>query len=314
MKQKLDPNATAAKVLCALLAPIAGFAAAESDTSKFEKDRQAILAMAGDFYVDFQFFETVAIDPEYKLRKPYKSDATETVFVIRDTGKNIVLQHILWVPETELIVKHWKQEWTFEDPLLNEFVGDNTWVQRKLSPDEYEGAWSQRVSQVDDSPRYEGFGKWVHEENLTYWQSAMTQRPLPRREYTKRKDYKVMKCINRHTLTPTGWVHEQDNYKQVAKGGGVLCREAGLNIYERTDKVDFSKAMEYWEETKEFWEIVSAEFDRILADQDKLTLRGEVEGARLYKLLFNAAKASSEVAEGSAEDGPSIVRKFIVGG
>ena len=37
-----------------------------------------------------------------------------------------------------------------------------------------------------------------------------------------------MMAINRHTLTPSGWVHEQDNFKRVSATGEVLCREVGL--------------------------------------------------------------------------------------
>ena len=37
--------------------------------------------------------------------------------------------------------------------------------------------------------------------------------PLPRREYTKRNDYNVLKRINRHEIKDFGWVHEQDNLK-----------------------------------------------------------------------------------------------------
>ena len=38
-------------------------------SEKFQKDREAILAMAGEFEVDFQFMETVAIDQSYELKK-----------------------------------------------------------------------------------------------------------------------------------------------------------------------------------------------------------------------------------------------------
>ena len=57
--------------------------------------------------------------------------------------------------------------------------------------------------------------------------------PLPRREYTKRSDYQVMRRLNSHILTDDGWVHEQDNEKIVVEEDGeyVLVEEKGRNTY-----------------------------------------------------------------------------------
>src|SRR3546814_951309 len=49
--------------------------------------------------------------------------------------------------------------------------------------------------------------------SIATWTSDLTARPLPRREYTKRDDYNVLIGINRHTITPNGWTHEQFNTK-----------------------------------------------------------------------------------------------------
>ena len=146
--------------------------------------------MAGEFEVEFNFMETVAIKDGYKLRRPYQEDAAEVVFVVKDSPKHIILQHVLWVETHDRVVKHWKQEWRFEDRVMFEFVGDNTWRKRELSEDEARGTWTQSVWQVDDSPRYESVGRWVHDGGLSSWQGTKTRRPLPRREYTKRKDYR----------------------------------------------------------------------------------------------------------------------------
>nr|WP_286803404.1 DUF6607 family protein [Acinetobacter sp. UBA2063] len=71
----------------------------------------------------------------------------------------------------------------------------------------------QTVWQVDDSPRYAGLGRWTKDNGVTEWTSNETYRPLPRREHTIRNDYDVIIGTNRHALTATGWVHEQDNIK-----------------------------------------------------------------------------------------------------
>ncbi|MEO0587771.1 MAG: DUF6607 family protein, partial [Planctomycetota bacterium] len=186
-------------------------------TMAFEKDRKAILAMAGEYEVDFQFQETVTIVPGYELKDPYNSGATEFVEVVEDTGDRIVLQHILVMSDPKdaeakpHVVKHWRQDWVYQDTTLIEYRGNRIFETVELSADEVAGTWSQAVYQVDDSPRYEAIGSWSHIGDRSSWASKETWRPLPRREHTKRDDYQVMVARNRHTITPTGWVHEQDN-------------------------------------------------------------------------------------------------------
>ena len=51
----------------------------EAVTAAPAADRAAILAMAGEFRVTFQFQETVAVAPGYELHEPYRSGATEFV-------------------------------------------------------------------------------------------------------------------------------------------------------------------------------------------------------------------------------------------
>ena len=157
---------------------------------KYQKDREAILAMAGDYEVDFQFIETVAIDQSYELKKPYLEDAAEVVFIVEDSPERIVLQHVLWVESYDRVVKHWKQEWRYEDQVMYEFVGDLTWQRRQLSKEEVKGTWSQKVSQVDDSPRYESYGKWVHQGGLSSWQGLYSKGLLSDRWPQKRSTHK----------------------------------------------------------------------------------------------------------------------------
>jgi hypothetical protein len=85
--------------------------------SSFEKDRAAILGMAGEFRVTFNFEETVALLPDYELRKPYESAAKELVMVADDEGEQITLQHLLVVTDMDgpKVIKHWAQIWTYED-------------------------------------------------------------------------------------------------------------------------------------------------------------------------------------------------------
>src|SRR5690606_28697875 len=49
-----------------------------------ERDRRAILAMAGGFRTTFDFIETVGFTPEFEPDRPYQSWATEYVYVLED--------------------------------------------------------------------------------------------------------------------------------------------------------------------------------------------------------------------------------------
>ena len=52
----------------------------------------AILGMAGEYDVTFDFKETVAIRPGYELAKPYHSAASELVLVIKDTDIMLIIE------------------------------------------------------------------------------------------------------------------------------------------------------------------------------------------------------------------------------
>ncbi|HEX2748563.1 MAG TPA: DUF6607 family protein [Verrucomicrobiales bacterium] len=226
------------------------------------EDRTAILGMAGEFAVTFHFEETVALKADYALKKPYTEAAHELVVVAKDEPRHIELQHLLVADG--MVIKHWRQVWTYEDTRICEFQGSNTWRMRDLTADEARGTWTQLVTQVDDSPRYESWGSWQHRAGISSWTSGETWRPLPRRESGRSKEYQVVAGTNRHTLTPQGWVHEQDNTKTVVADGkvtGVIARELGVNTYRRVkpdekDKVDFTPARKMWEKDGAFWNSV----------------------------------------------------------
>jgi hypothetical protein len=304
-------------ITAACLTPSAS--AGRAEKSSFEQDRKAILAMAGDYKVKFEFRETVAVEPGYELKETYTTDATEFVKVLEDTGSFISLQHVLVVQEAGMdkpeVVKHWRQDWTYEDTEMTVFRGNNTWEHVSVSPAEVTGTWTQAVYEVSDAPRYESAGRWVHVGDRSAWESGETWRPLPRREYTTRDDYGVIVARNRHTITPTGWVHEQDNQKLVidAKGNPVkvLAHETGLNVYDHVDDVDFSAGVSYWEATKPFWQDVRDTWAEILDKPGRVTLLSEVKGKRLNREIFTLAAEVNEAGTYDAKKMTPVVRKTI---
>ncbi len=274
--------------------------------SPFERDRRAILAMAGPYRASFDFLETVGFAPGFRPAAPYRSWGTEIVFVLEDGGEFISLQHILvqqmvdadGQPGEPIVIKHWRQDWRYQDRVLAEHVGNGVWQRHTLEAAEVAGTWSQAVFHVDDSPRYEAIGRWQHNGAFSSWQSAPTRRPLPRREFSVRDDYDLLYGVNRHTILPLGWTHEQDNLKAVLGDGDAfdrerpfLAREIGVNRYERLQHHDFSAAEAYWQATASFWSDVRAAWERRLQRYPRFRLRGTLEGRSLIMTLFGEAQA-----------------------
>lgn len=316
---------TARTVVLAVLGVLAVTSAWAGEGSKaasaFDRDREAILAMAGPHRVDFSFHETVAVKPGYEHHEPYHTKAKELVEVVEDTGTRIVLQHVLVVEGDDgqdRVVKHWRQDWTYQDTDVLAFRGNRTWEHEARTPEQVAGTWTQAVYNVGDDPRYEAVGRWTHTGGRSAWESEPTWRPLPRREYTHRDDYHVLVARNRHTITPAGWVHEQDNYKLVLDDQGhpaeVLVHETGLNVYDRDATVDLSAGRRYWEQTAPYWAGVRAAWAEVLSSQPRVTLHAKVDGQRLHRVLF--ALADDVVNQGDLDaathTADAKVRAFVV--
>ena len=277
----------------------------EPGLDKLERDRRAILAMAGGYRTSFDFIETVGFTAGFEPARPYQSWGTEYVYVVEDTGDAISLQHIMvmFVADAEgtvhgpIVQKHWRQDWRYEDRDLHVYDGHGNWERRVLSPEEAAGRWTQAVFQVDDSPRYEAVGEWRHAGSYSAWTSETTWRPLPRRESSVRSDYHVLEGINRHTITPTGWVQEEENLKLVldeqgrpaVEAGPYLARELGVNRYEHVVDFDFSAGDRYWERTGEFWRAVRERWARVYAERDEFAIAPEAGGREMFEPLFDYA-------------------------
>ncbi len=207
--------------------------------SKKKKDREAIKKMCGCFEVTFNFAETFnySNDSLYQPSKTKTDRGLEWAQLVTDENNKISIQHLLQVgsPDNPYIVKHWRQDWIFQNEDFYMYNGDNNWKFEHKPKSAVKNQWTQKVFQVDDSPRYEGSGSWVHVDGKSYWENT-TDAPLPRREYTKRNDYNVTVRGNRQEITEYGWLHDQDNKKVIRTSGEkdfVLAVEKGYNTYVR---------------------------------------------------------------------------------
>jgi hypothetical protein len=253
---------------------------------KKKQDIEAIKAMCGCYEVDFQFAETFSPDRDYKFSDNYHSGGLEYVFPVEESGDKIVLQHLLIIGDS-MIIKHWRQDWLYENTDLYTYYKDNTWKYKKLNPDAVEGQWTQKVYQVDDGPRYEGSASWVHLDGRHFWENT-ADAPLPRREITKRKDYNVMKRRNRHEITSTGWLHEQDNDKVVREEGTdlLLAQEKGINSYRKVDDANCELAQKWWNANEMYWSDVRWAWNQLFARKTDLGINMMVDGKLMFERLF----------------------------
>lgn len=301
-------------LLCAtltLLGPGAALASAPAAPDP-ARDREAILAMQGEYEVDFSFDETVLLADGYERMEPQRSGGDEVVYVIEDSPGKIVLQHLLVDTRSGHVTKHWRQDWTYEADQRFEYSAAQTWEVRDIPAGATRGAWTQCVYEVNDAPRYCGTGRWNHRYGVSTWTSDRTWRPLPRREYTRRDDYNALNVENRHTIVPGGWTHEQDNTKVVRGADGsmrTLAREVGFNDYRATTAIDFTPAREYWEATAGYWERVRARWDALLSDPPGVRLKTGVDGMKLIVPLFEQAQRVADGGEvGDAEIDAAFTR------
>ena len=123
---------------------------------------------------------------------------------------------------------------------------------------------------------------------------------------------------NRHTLTPSGWVHEQDNYKLVIEGDerSVIAREVGLNVYQRTTSVDFSKVRSYWAGTSEFWGDVRSSWADLMSAGGAGKLGASGKDKKLYQHMFGLAAEAlkhPEDREGRKKKIREVMNAFVLG-
>lgn len=286
------------------------FSHAQDD--KLAADKAAITSMCGCYSITFDYAEFFPRDTNYTLHEPYHATAdAEWIFAEEESDNKLVIQHILVVNDS-VIVKHWRQDWLFENRDLYTYDRDKQWLYEQLPAEAVKGQWTQKVYQVDDSPRYEGNGTWVHVDGQSYWEST-TDAPLPRREFSKRSDYNVMQRTNRHALLDDGWIHEQDNLKIVRsdEGDEVLVEEKGKNIYTRIDDSHCQLAMDWWTENSDYWALVRAEWDALFAQQKDIAITPKIEDKVLWQALFALQKDAGETENEIREAIQEVLASYV---
>lgn len=273
------------------------------------EDQTSIKKMCGCYDVTFNFTETFNYvnDSAYVPSETKIAKALEWVELVNDKPGDISLQHLLIVgsKEHQMVIKHWRQDWEFENKDLFIYNGDNDWQYEEKN--NVKGQWTQKVYQVDDSPRYSGSSSWVHVDGKSFWENE-TPAPLPRREYTQRSDYNITVRRNRQEIVSEGWIHDQDNDKLLRENDkdSLIAQEKGYNTYVKVDDSKCKAAQEWWSKNQEFWAKVRNVWDEIFAEKKGVKLAAKVEGKRLYEMLndmdINASEKKIE----------KVIRSFVI--
>lgn len=265
---------------------------AQNEISKKEKDVAAIMDMCGCFEVDFKYAETFAPDIAYEKAYNYTAKALELAIPIVKKDGFISIQHLLVVRDT-MIIKHWRQDWVYEEGDRYEYVANSKW--NYVEGENTDGKWTQRVYHVDDSPRYSGTATWVHVDGKHFWEDQAPA-PLPRRERTHRDDYNVMLRGNRIEITGFGWVHDQDNKKIIRENGEdqLLAQEKGMNTYTKVAADKCAAAKKWWAENKGFWADVRNKWSEVFGREQDIELKTKVNGKPAYLPLFTMDINASE--------------------
>lgn len=273
-------------------------------------DQKAIKNMCGCFEVQFKFAETFSYPKDtsnYRASSEKHESALEWAQLVEDVPNKISIQHLLIVDDN-MIVKHWRQDWLFENTRFYDYNGFNDWKFKSQTAENVKGQWTQKVYEVDDRPRYEGSATWVHVDGRTFWENQ-TNAPLPRREYTKRKDYNITKRFNDIEIVKNGWIHNQDNDKIIRNEAGndyLLAQEKGYNTYTRVDDSKCKAAQKWWKENQDFWKKVRIKWDAEFAKNKDIKLLPKIDGKPLYMHLSDLKITASQ------DEINKVIDRFIV--
>ena len=100
--------------------------------TKLDQDIEAIKSMCGCFEIDFKFAETFnySKDSNYIPSKTYNVGALEYAQLVEETENKLVIQHLLVFEGG--VMKHWRQDWLYENKDFMMYNYDNKWTYKNL--------------------------------------------------------------------------------------------------------------------------------------------------------------------------------------
>ena len=140
---------------------------------------------------------------------------------------------------------------------------------------------------------------------------------LARRDAVRDPVYDRYASINRHQLTPTGWIHWQDNTKMMpdasAEGGlNPVVQEYVLNTYDRFDGYNTGAADAYWAATKDYWAAVRDMWADVAEANGGITIEEEAETGTV--ISGRLLTIGNELQEGTiAQDAAIAEARALIG-
>jgi len=257
-----------------------------------EQGAQFIRKIAGCYEVTFEFNETFTSPAASSRSAPYREMAKEWITVDYDVGNEVHLQHMLIISPQGGggVQKHWREEWTYQPQKIMQFISPSRWTMIPTAHDAVQGMWSQRVLNVDDSPRYDCAAPVIAYGSTQYWE-CFTHSPLPRREFSKRSDYNVLGRRNRIEFGNNGWVHEEDNEKLIFEQGAFtrIAREKGYNTYRKINDSECLSAEREWARTKAAWNVIQSMWRHMMDHHPDFKFDQRNASGLLYEKLFALA-------------------------
>ena len=260
---------------------------------KKQKDVEAIKSMCGCYEVTFKFAETFnySKDSTYTPSKNKIAYAVEWIDLTYIDKNNLIIQHILQMGKDSnaYIMKHWRQDWNYQNREFLIYDHNNIWNKLEANYNSTKRQWTQKVFQVDDSPRYEGSASWAYIDDKIFWENNVDA-PLPRRERSIRSDYNVLNRGNRIEITNEGWIHKQNNQKILRSDTTndiLIASEYGINSYVKINDDRCKYAKIWWNKKSEKWKIVRKEWKLVFEQNDTISLKPNHEEKPLWEYLFS---------------------------
>ena len=260
---------------------------------KKQKDVEAIKSMCGCYEVTFKFAETFnySKDSTYTPSKNKIAYAVEWIDLTYIDKNNLIIQHILQMGKDSnaYIMKHWRQDWNYQNREFLIYDHNNIWNKLEANYNSTKRQWTQKVFQVDDSPRYEGSASWAYIDDKIFWENNVDA-PLPRRERSIRSDYNVLNRGNRIEITNEGWIHKQNNQKILRSDTTndiLIASEYGINSYVKINDDRCKYAKIWWNKKSEKWKIVRKEWELVFEQNDTISLKPNHEEKPLWEYLFS---------------------------
>lgn len=291
---------------------------------EFQEARKAILGLGGCFLVDYSYAETKALKAGYTLdSRVYDvnrdKSVKELVVPVEISDKKIRLQHILFFSDLAgnlskgSLMKHQAEDWEFEARHEYEFIGPSHWKPR--TPTAPKGAWTRRITNLDDGLRYQCSAPWKIGAGYPEW-SCENYAPIPGRETRDmgRKDYNTLQRTTRILNYGGSWLERQDNVKTIDASGvkTPLAKELGKNWFVRLPTKECAEASLWADARKPYWDFLRETWEEVLdggkdfveqvptGAPPRYVKMGEIEDAYFTKIEKDAgvrAKARQEMLD-----------------